>query len=365
MLYWIFYPLREELSFLRIFSYVTFRSVGAALTALLLTYFLAPVIIRLLKRLQLGEKIREDGPISHQKKEGTPTMGGALFIVSTFISTLLWGYLENLYVIFTLIFFLLFGLLGFWDDYLKVVKKDKKGIRAKKKFFLQLLLAGGFSSLIYLFPYYPPGKESLPTELYLPFLKNPVLDMGIGSIPFWMLVLVATVNAVNLTDGLDGLAAGLSGIVLGVLGIIAYLTGVKLIATYLLIPYIPEGNEIVLFISALLGGIVGFLWYNAYPAEIFMGDTGSMALGSAIGMSAICIKREMLLLILGGIFVLEALSVILQVGYFRWRRKRIFKMAPLHHHFELLGWHENKVVVRFWIIQVALALLALFSLKVI
>ncbi|MDH4200011.1 MAG: phospho-N-acetylmuramoyl-pentapeptide-transferase [Spirochaetia bacterium] len=360
MLYWLLFPLKAQIPAFRIFGYVTFRAVMATLTAMILAFFLGPKFIEFLKRLNLGEKIRHDGPKSHHTKAGTPTMGGLLIVSSMSISVFLWGNLGNLNIWFIWIATLCFSLLGFIDDYSKSVKKISNGMSARVKFFWQFVISASFAILVYSFPKSNPHS----TQLYLPFLKDPVFDMGIMAIFLWVFLINGFSNAVNLTDGLDGLAAGLSLIVMTTIGIISYLTGVGEIAKYLLIPFIPESNELTIFLGSLIGAGIGFLWYNSHPAQVFMGDTGSLALGGAIGMSAILIKREIILLILGGIFVAEVVSVILQVASFKLRKKRIFKMAPLHHHFELLGWHENKVVVRFWIIGILLALISLSSLKI-
>ena len=363
MLYWLLYPLKTDFSFLRIFGYTNFRLVFAALTSLVITYYVGPLFIRYLKKLKYGEEIRDDGPSSHQSKAGTPTMGGLLIIFCTSVSIFLWGNLENHYVLAVWIGTLLLSLLGFLDDYSKTVQKVKNGMRPRTKFFFQTLIALLFSAVVFYYPY-SDGRVDV-SDLFIPFIKEPVLNLGIMAIFFWTFVIVGTSNAVNLTDGLDGLATGISAIVLATLAILAYVTGVKGVADYLLVPFIPEANEISVYLAALVGACIGFLWYNSYPAQIFMGDTGSLALGGAIGMSAVLIKRELLLIILGGIFVIEALSVMIQVLSYKTRQKRVFKMAPIHHHFELGGWHENKVVIRFWIIGALLALFSLSSLKII
>lgn len=360
MLYWLIYPLKDHISSLRIFGYVSFRMVFAAVTSLLIAYFLGPRFIRFLKKINMKEEIRDDGPISHFSKAGTPTMGGLFIISITSISFFLWGNLSYNSTLFIWISTLALAGLGFYDDYKKVVLKDKKGLRPKLKLAFQGLIAVIFSIGIF----YNQSMGSHTNYLYIPFLKDPVLDLGIWSIFLWMMVVISTSNAVNLTDGLDGLAIGLAIIVLSTIGVIAYLTGVKPIAEYLLIPFIPEANELSVFLAALIGASIGFLWYNSHPAEMFMGDTGSLALGGTIGMAAILIKREILLIVLGAIFVFEAASVIIQVFYYKSTKKRFFKMAPLHHHFELKGWHENKVVIRFWIMGILLALISLSTLKI-
>ncbi len=360
MLYWGLYPFKDYFSLLNVIGYVSFRMVFAALTSLLLAYFLGPWFIRFLKKINLKEEIRDDGPSSHFPKAGTPTMGGLFIMAITSVSYILWGNLSHLPGVLVWTIGLALSFLGFMDDYTKTIKKDKKGVRPRVKLLFQFLAATLFSLGIYHL-----GMGEHTTQLYLPFIKEPLLDLGIFSVFLWVLVVVSTSNAVNLTDGLDGLAIGLSIVVTTTLGIIAYLSGVKQIATHLLIPYIPEVNELSVYLSALTGAGIGFLWYNSHPAEMFMGDTGSLALGGIIGMSAILIKREFLLLILGGIFVFEALSVIIQVAYFKSTKKRFFRMAPVHHHFELKGWHENKVVTRFWIMGILLALISISSLKII
>lgn len=292
-------------------------------------------------------------------------MGGLLIMVCMSVSVLLWGNLSNLYVIWIWLGTLALSALGFADDYSKSVLKISGGMKPRVKLFWQILIALTFAILVYMFPYTAKGSPEQATYLYLPFVKSPVLNLGGAAILFWMLVVTGSSNAVNLTDGLDGLAAGVSVIVIATLALLAYITGLEDVTRYLLLVYVPEANEVSVFLAALGGACVGFLWYNAHPAEVFMGDTGSLAIGGAVGMAAILIHREILLVLLGGIFVAEALSVILQVGSYKLRRKRIFRMAPLHHHFELLGWHESKVVIRFWIVGVLLALVAISSLKII
>ncbi len=365
MLQLLLTPLQKHVSWFRIFNYTSFRLVAAAITALLLAWIFGPRFIRFLRKLKFGESVRSDGPQSHQSKAGTPTMGGLLIMASMSVSVLLWGNLSNLYVILIWLGTLALSMLGFIDDYSKSVLKISGGMKPRVKFFWQILIALGFAILVYMFPYTAKGAPEQATYLYLPFIKSPVLNLGGAAIFFWMLVVVGSSNAVNLTDGLDGLAAGIAVIVIGALALIAYITGLEEASRYLLLVHVPEANEVSVFLAALGGALIGFLWYNAHPAEVFMGDTGSLAIGGAIGMTAILIHREILLMILGGIFVAEAVSVILQVGSYKLRQKRIFRMAPLHHHFELGGWHENKVVIRFWIVGVLLALIAVSSLKII
>ena len=377
MFYWLLYPLREihslkifsltfeiNLSFFRIFGYVTFRMVMAAITSLIIMYVIGPRFILFLQKIKFKESVRDDGPKSHSSKAGTPTMGGLLVMTSMSISIFLWGNLTNTYTVSVWICTLALSLVGFRDDYSKSVLKIAGGMRPRIKMLFQLLIGFSFALLIYNFPYFADNTPAMPTALYVPFFKDPVLILGIFAIPFWVLVVTGTSNAVNLTDGLDGLAIGISTIVVGTLGVMAYISGVSSIANQLLLPFVPEANELTVFAAALTGAAIGFLWYNSHPAEVFMGDTGSLAIGGAIGMMAICIKRELLLVILGGVFVAEALSVILQVVSFKTRGKRIFLMAPLHHHFEMKGWHENKVVIRFWIVGALLALISISSLKI-
>ncbi|AFM10756.1 phospho-N-acetylmuramoyl-pentapeptide-transferase [Turneriella parva] len=364
MLQLLLTPLQKQVSWFRIFNYTSFRLVAAAITALLLAYFFGPRFIRFLRRLRFGESVRNDGPESHQSKAGTPTMGGMLIMASMSISILLWGNLSNLYVMLVWLGTLALSAVGFIDDYSKSVLKISGGMKARTKFFWQIVIALGFAILVYMFPYTAKGAPEQATNLYLPFMKNPLFNMGVFAVLFWMFVVVGTSNAVNLTDGLDGLAAGISVVVIVTLALIAYITGLDEITRYLLLVHVPEANEVSVFLAALAGACVGFLWFNAHPAEVFMGDTGSLAIGGSIGMTAILIHREILLMILGGIFVAEALSVILQVGSYKLRQKRIFRMAPLHHHFELGGWHENKVVIRFWIVGILLALISVSSLKI-
>ena len=367
MLYWLLYPLKDidiHLSFLRIFGYVSFRTVFAALTSLLIVWLLGNKFINFLKKINFKESIYEDGPKSHQVKAGTPTMGGILILISMFISVILWGNFNSIYLWAVFICTLLLGCVGFRDDYTKSVLKINKGMRPKVKLCFQILISLLFIFIIFNIPKSPETEVSL-TNLYIPFIKEPLFTMGLFAIPLWMFVIIGSSNSVNLTDGLDGLAVGLSAIVLATLGIITYVTGIVSISNYLLIPFIPEANELCIFIGALLGATIGFLWFNSYPASIFMGDTGSLSLGGAIGMISICIKREILLSILCGIFIVEALSVIIQVFVFKWKGVRFFLMAPIHHHFEKKGLQETKIVIRFWIIGILLSLVSLSSLKII
>jgi len=360
MFYHLILPLKEYLSFLRLFQYITFRSAYAALTALVLVLLLGNLVIWWLRRMKLGEEIRELGPESHRSKAGTPTMGGLLILGSVLVSILLWGNFNNHYLIVLAVATLLLGALGFIDDYTKSILKNKNGLPARMKLFFQVAIALGAALVIY---YYPSNRE-YTTRLFIPFFNEAVLDMSYLWIAFAVIVVVGSSNAVNLTDGLDGLAIGSVISVAVSLGIMTYLSGNVKIAAYLRIPYIPHGAELTVFLSALVGASLGFLWFNSNPASVFMGDTGSLALGGIVGIVAIMIKKEVFLFIVGGVFVVEALSVILQVASYRLRKKRIFKMAPVHHHFELSGWPEQKVVVRMWILGIILAILGLSSLKI-
>jgi len=360
MFYHFILPLQEYISFLRLFQYITFRSAYAALTSLLIVLIFGGLVIRWLTHLRFKEEIRTLGPQTHQKKAGTPTMGGVLILGAVLISVILWGNFKNLYVILLISITVLLGVLGFVDDYIKSILKKKDGIPARLKFLMQCV----FGLLIALCIYFFPSNAKEATTLYVPFVNKAVLDLSWAWILFAMLVIVGSSNAVNLTDGLDGLAIGTVTIVVSVLAVMAYLTGHQPIAQYLRIPYIPQAAELTVFLSALGGAGLGFLWFNSNPASVFMGDTGSLALGGIIGTVAIMIKKEFFLVIVGGIFVIEALSVMIQVASYKLRKKRIFKMAPIHHHFELSGWPEQKVVVRMWIIGIILAILGLSSLKI-
>ncbi len=358
MLFHLLYPLREKFSGFNVFRYITFRSAGAVLTALIVTFILAPSMIAWLRRLKVGQHVRSDGPQTHLTKQGTPTMGGLLIVAALVSSVLLWSDLTNRYVWVVLFATLAFGGIGFWDDYLKVVKKRSTGLRAIHKFGLQILASAGIG----FFLYFNPG-DPLSTSISMPFLKRLFLDLGWFYIPFVVVVIVGSSNAVNLTDGLDGLAIGLVGIAATANAVIVYLGGNKIIADYLKILYIPGSGELAIFCGALVGASLGFLWYNAHPAEVFMGDVGSLSLGGALGTLAVVTKHELILVIVGGIFVIETISVILQVGSYKLTGKRIFKMAPIHHHFEQIGWPESKVITRFWIIGIILALISISTLK--
>ncbi|HOA07318.1 MAG TPA: phospho-N-acetylmuramoyl-pentapeptide-transferase [Spirochaetota bacterium] len=372
MFYHLVLPLQEYVSSFRIFQYITFRSALAALTALLFTLIFGKFIIRFLANLKFREEIRSLGPESHQKKAGTPTMGGIMILLSVFTAAVFWGNFKNHYFVTALLGLLSLGILGFVDDYIKSVLKKKEGLPARIKFLFQVLISFIVALVIYLYP----SSPSQVTSVYVPFMNGQLFDFANVSIfgmnmnltwlwfVFVVLVINGSSNAVNLTDGLDGLATGSVIIVGSVFGVIAYLTGHAVNAAYLRIPYVPASAELTVLLSALLGAGLGFLWFNANPAQIFMGDTGSLALGGIIGIVAVMTKKELFLFIVGGVFVAEALSVILQVGSFKLRKKRIFKMAPLHHHFELSGVPEQKIVTRMWIAGIILAIIGLSTLKI-
>ena len=360
MFYHFILPLQDYVSFLRLFQYITFRSAYAALTSLLIVLLMGTVVIRWLQRLKFSEEIRTLGPSSHVSKAGTPTMGGVLILGAVLVSILLWGNFNNHYLLVLIGVTILLGLLGFVDDYIKSILKKKEGVSPRVKLFLQFSVAVGASLIVYLWP----SRASEATTLYIPFVNRAIMDLQWVWIIFASIVIVGSSNAVNLTDGLDGLAIGTVTSVAVGLGIMTYLTGHSRIADYLLIPYIPAAAELTVFMAALIGASLGFLWFNSNPASVFMGDTGSLALGGIVGAVAIMIKKEVFLFIVGGIFVIEAVSVIIQVLYYKATGKRVFKMAPIHHHFELSGWPEQKVVVRMWIIGIILAIMGLSSLKI-
>ena len=357
MFFHFLYPLHTSLTVFNVFRYITFRTIYAGLTALLLCFFLGPWVIRKLGELQVGQYIREEGPQAHRKKSGTPTMGGLLILFATLLSTFLWGNLDNFYVWVVVLVTVGYGAIGFVDDYLMQIKKRSMGLNVRTKFGLQVLLGLAIGVLVYTYP-------EFNTRVTVPFFKNVSPDLGWGYIFFAAFVIVGTSNAVNLTDGLDGLAIGPVVIAAVTYMVFAYVAGNVKIADYLQINYVAGCGEIAVFCGALAGAGFGFLWFNAYPAQIFMGDVGSLSLGGALGVTAVITKQEILLVLVGGLFVIEALSVIFQVGFFKMTKgRRIFRMAPLHHHFELKGWPEPKVIVRFWIIAIALALLAMSTLK--
>ncbi len=375
MLYWLLYQqLYIYFSPFRVFRYLTFRTAFASLTALFICVVLGPWLIRRLREFQIGQYIRQEGPQAHQGKAGTPTMGGVLILISFLVPTLLWADLSNVYIWIAVFSTVSFGMIGFVDDYLKIRRQHNQGLTARTKLWLQVLT----SFLVALFLVALTARGQYSTHLIVPFFKKFRPDLLIDSFVgnhytyplafsffflFVVLVLVGSSNAVNLTDGLDGLAIGLIIVAAGALTAMTYLTGHAVFARYLEIQFLPGVAEITIFGGALVGASVGFLWYNAHPADIFMGDVGSLALGGAIGTMAVLIKQELLLPLIGGVFVAEALSVILQVGSYKLRGKRIFKMAPLHHHFELLGWTESKIIIRFWIAGLLMALFALTTLK--
>jgi phospho-N-acetylmuramoyl-pentapeptide-transferase len=352
------YPLVKYFTPLNVFQYLSFRGAYAALTTLLICFILGPRIIEALQKLKIGQAVREDGPASHLKKNGTPTMGGTLIIFSMICSMLLWQDWKNMKVWLTGGALVALGCIGFMDDFLKVRRHNSAGLPAWAKLAGQFTVALG----VVLFLYFS-GEEGI-TALYIPFFKNPVVDMGVLWIPFGVLLIVGESNAVNFSDGLDGLAAGLLILVFITLGILTYLSGRADYSSYLGIPYITGGGELTVFCLAAVGACIGFLWFNAHPADVFMGDVGSLPLGGVIAVVSLIIKKEILILIIGGVFVLEIASVIIQVISYKVRKKRMFKMAPLHHHFELSGWAETKVVIRFWILGGLFAIIALSTLKI-
>jgi len=375
MFYWLLYEqLYPNIIPFPLFRYVTFRTAFAGLTALFLCFALGPWTIRRLRQLQIGQHIREEGPKTHWHKAGTPTMGGVLIVISIVIPSLLWANLRNPYLWVALFGLTSFGAIGFWDDYLKIKRRQNLGLTGRRKFLLQVLAALIVGAMLL-------GLHALglySTQMNVPFFKNLKPDMLIDAwlrspltyplafiffFAFLVFVIVGSANAVNLTDGLDGLAIGLMIISSGAMTVLTYASGHAQFATYLDLLRLPGASELTIFCGAMTGASLGFLWYNAHPAEIFMGDVGSLALGGAMATVAVLIKQEILLIFIGGVFVLETLSVILQVGSYKLRRKRIFKMAPLHHHFEALGWQESKIIVRFWVAGLVMALFALTTLK--
>ncbi|MBI4496030.1 MAG: phospho-N-acetylmuramoyl-pentapeptide-transferase [Deltaproteobacteria bacterium] len=356
MLYHLLYGLHSQYSFFNVFRYITFRAILSILTALLISLFLGPWVIRQLQRMQIRQYVRSDGPKRHLEKEGTPTMGGILILSSIILAVLLWADLTNFYIWVMLLVIAGFGAIGFADDYLKLSRRNAHGLSGKEKFFFQISISLIAALLLHQFP-------TFKTTVSLPFFKAVVPDLGPWYILLAVFMIVGTSNAVNLTDGLDGLAIGPVLISAGTYMLFAYLTGHVRIASYLQIPYVSGSGELTVFCGAMVGAAMGFLWYNTYPAQVFMGDTGSVALGAVLGTAAVITKQEILLAIVGGLFVAETLSVIFQVTSFKIRHKRIFRMAPLHHHFELQGWPEPKVIVRFWIVSIFLALIALSTLK--
>ena len=359
MLYQLLYSFRAELSVLRVFGYVTVRTAAASLSALAISLAFGPWLIRTLREFQIGQVIRLEGPTSHRPKAGTPTMGGLLILTASLVPTLLWANLTNVYVWIAVVTTALFGAVGFLDDYLKIVRRDHHGLRPRYKLGYQVLIATAVGVVLLVLKQH----SRYTTRLVFPFFKTLIPELGSAYLLFTILVLVGASNAVNLTDGLDGLAISTFAIAATAYTALAYVIGNRVLADYLLLVHFPEVAELTVFCGSLVGAALGFLWYNSYPAEIFMGDVGSLALGAALGTVAILIKQELLLGIVGGVFVLEALSVIIQVASFKMTGQRVFKMAPLHHHFELIGWSEPKVITRFVIVGIIFALFSLTTLK--
>ncbi|MCE7914026.1 MAG: phospho-N-acetylmuramoyl-pentapeptide-transferase [Nitrosomonas sp. PRO4] len=351
--------LAQDIRVFNVFSYITLRSMLAVITALIISFLIGPMMIRKLTAYKIGQSVRDDGPQTHLIKAGTPTMGGALILMSIVLTTLLWADLSNRYVWVVLLTTMSFGVIGWIDDYRKVVYRNPKGLSARSKFFWQSVIAVSVASYLAL-----TAEMSVQTDMIVPFFKEIAIPLGgIGFVILAYFVIVGTSNAVNLTDGLDGLAIMPTVMISSALAVFAYVTGHVIFAKYLGIPYIPNTGELSVFCGALAGAGLAFLWFNAYPAEVFMGDVGALALGAALGVVTVIVRQEIVLVIMGGVFVIEALSVMLQVASFKLLGKRIFRMAPLHHHFELKGWKENQVVVRFWIITLILVLVGLSTLK--
>ena len=342
-----------------LFSYLTLRAIMAALTALVMSFVFGPIMIRAFTEKQIGQQVRTDGPQSHLSKKGTPTMGGALILVAVIVSTLLWADLANRFVWIVSATTVAFGLIGFADDYLKLVVGNSRGLIARYKYFWQTVAGLGCAVALYV-----TARVPAETALFVPLFKQVAIPLGLGYILLTYFVVVGSSNAVNLTDGLDGLAIMPAAMVAGALGVFAWASGNAVFANYLSIPHIPGSGELLVFCSAMVGAGLGFLWFNTYPAQVFMGDIGALALGAALGVVAVIVRQEIVLFIMGGVFVMETLSVMLQVASFKLRGKRIFKMAPIHHHFELKGWAEPKVIVRFWIVTFILVLVGLATLKV-
>jgi len=356
MLYNLLYPLSNDITLLNVFRYITFRGVWALLTALILSILIGPAFIRWLQRIKCGQTIHEDVK-AHAAKAGTPTMGGLLILFTVSVSVLLWCDLRNVYIWLTMLVFIGFGMVGFMDDYIKIVRKHNKGLSARSKLLGQLVVGGIALTCLM-------AQPTFSTHLAFPFFKNLSLELGYGYALFGLLVMVGSSNAVNLTDGLDGLAIGPTVVAGVVFAIFVYVSGHSMFSQYLQINFIPGLGEVTIFCGALVGAGLGFLWFNAYPAQVFMGDVGSLSLGGVLGFLALLCKQELLLVIIGGLFVVETLSVILQIGYFKWTGgKRIFRMAPLHHHYELKGVPESKIIIRFWIMSILFGLMALSSLK--
>lgn len=359
MLLALFQTLSEQYSFFNIFQYLTFRAICAVLTALTVSLMLGPLMIRKLSHHQIGQTVRQDGPPTHFDKVGTPTMGGLLILASVILATLLWADLTNRFVQVTLFTCFFFGVIGWYDDYQKLINKDPRGMGSRNKFLSQSVIATMAALFLY-----QTAQMPIETALIIPFFKDIAIPLGIMFIPLTYFVIVGTSNAVNLTDGLDGLAIVPTAMVAAALGIFCYLSGNAIFSEYLAIPQVPGAGEVMIFCAALVGAGMGFLWFNTYPAQVFMGDIGSLSLGASLGVVAVIARQELVLFIMGGIFVLETVSVIMQVVSFKLTGKRIFRMAPIHHHFELKGWPEPRVIVRFWIISLILVLIGLATLKV-
>jgi len=359
MLFYLLYPLHDDVRVLNVFRYITFRTALATLTALLISLALGSRLIDRLREFQIGQQIRPEGPLSHQSKKGTPTMGGLLILIAVILPSLLWADPANPYVWIVLISTLLFGIIGFADDYLKITRKRSLGLTARQKFASQLTVALGIGLALQSMA----RLGFYSTILSIPFFKKWTPDLGLFFVPWAMLVIVGAANAVNLTDGLDGLAIGSSLVASGTYAILAYVAGHAKVAGYLDVPNVRGVGELAIICGTLVGASLGFLWFNCNPAQVFMGDVGAMAIGGTLGTIAVVIKQELLLVFVGGLFVIEAVSVIIQVASFRLRGKRVFRMAPIHHHFELGGWPEQKVVIRFWIVAIIFALLGLSTLK--
>jgi len=362
MLYYLLYGLRGEISGLNVVRYITFRTAVASLTALFLVLILGPWMIARLRRFQIGQYIREGGPKAHQEKAGTPTMGGILILTGILVPTLLWADLANRKIWLLVLATLAFGAIGFVDDYRKVVRKRSLGLTARHKLAAQLSVGFVLGVVLYVLSVYTE-EPAYSTRIVLPFFKAAMPDLGLLYVPFAMLLVTFSSNAVNLTDGLDGLAIGSTLIAAAAFTVLAYVSGHAVFSDYLDLLHLPGAAEVTVFCGAMVGASMGFLWWNCYPAQVFMGDVGSLALGGALGTVAILIKQELLLIPIGGLFVVEALSVMLQVGSYKLTGKRIFRMAPLHHHFELIGWKEPQIIIRFWIVAFIFALFSLTTLK--
>jgi phospho-N-acetylmuramoyl-pentapeptide-transferase len=356
VLYHLLFPLRDLWGPFNVVQYITFRSAASTTTALLLSLLLGPPTIRFLQRMSIGQEIRQEGPESHQSKRGTPTMGGVLILLAVMVPTLLWANLQNVYVWMAALTTLAFGWIGFADDFLKVRRRHSLGLTVRGKLVLQTIVGLGLGIALFNLADFDP-------RLNFPFFKTLVLDLGVFYVPFVALVLVAASNTVNLTDGLDGLAIGATLIAAATYAVFTYIAGNSIVARYLQVAYVPGVGEVAIFCSAMVGASLGFLWYNAHPAQVFMGDVGSLSLGGGIGTVAVLAKQELLLVLVGGLFVIEGISVIAQVASFKLRGKRVLRMAPLHHHFEKEGWSESKIIVRFWILAILFALLGLSTLK--